>query len=325
MISPLRARWFALAMTYCLTIGAPVWSQSQGLRFAHLSIIGDRLSNETVTGIVQDDDDGFLWFGTEDGLNRYDGYTFTVFKHQPDDSLSIYSNTIGYSDSTTFNSIPGAAPLIPKTGGSHPPIGYRLPQSGEYAVVLNNFSDTMTHFAVFMDSTIIDYTRSDAHPSESDYLTFGNGLTVSNRDTEVKNADIRTIIVESDNEKVIGMRNTSIPQNDSVLLELLNRRDMKIVNTGDTVRYDLKLHSASTVESLTLSHSNIAILPNSSQLILPDWESPFNGPLKILIDHGNDGTIYDSLFVSNEESGWFSSPKMNAPISLAFLGLTCPL
>jgi ligand-binding sensor domain-containing protein len=31
------------------------------------------------------DSRGFKWFGTEDGLNKYDGYTFTVYKHDLED------------------------------------------------------------------------------------------------------------------------------------------------------------------------------------------------------------------------------------------------
>ncbi|GAB3886561.1 hybrid sensor histidine kinase/response regulator transcription factor [Spirosoma agri] len=49
-------------------------------RFDHLSV-KDGLSNNSVNCILQDRE-GFIWFGTNDGLNKYDGYTFTVL--QPD-------------------------------------------------------------------------------------------------------------------------------------------------------------------------------------------------------------------------------------------------
>jgi ligand-binding sensor domain-containing protein/signal transduction histidine kinase len=52
------------------------------LRFDHLSI-EQGLSQSSVHVIFQDRR-GFLWFGTEDGLNRYDGYSFKVYKPDPD-------------------------------------------------------------------------------------------------------------------------------------------------------------------------------------------------------------------------------------------------
>ena len=52
------------------------------LRFDHINI-EDGLSQSSVRAILQDSI-GFLWFGTEDGLNRYDGYTFKTFKPDPD-------------------------------------------------------------------------------------------------------------------------------------------------------------------------------------------------------------------------------------------------
>lgn len=51
------------------------------------------LSQLSVSCIFQDSK-GFLWFGTRDGLNRYDGYNFEVFKNDPTDSTTISNNNI---------------------------------------------------------------------------------------------------------------------------------------------------------------------------------------------------------------------------------------
>src|SRR3984957_20522026 len=51
------------------------------------------LSNNSVECSIQDDD-GFLWFGTINGLNRFDGYTFKTFYNDPGDSTSIGSNLV---------------------------------------------------------------------------------------------------------------------------------------------------------------------------------------------------------------------------------------
>ncbi len=51
------------------------------------------LSNSVINAIVQDNN-GFMWFATEDGLNRYDGYKFTVFRHDTHDPNTISDNFI---------------------------------------------------------------------------------------------------------------------------------------------------------------------------------------------------------------------------------------
>jgi len=62
------------------------------LKFSHLTT-NDGLSQGYVTAILQDRR-GFMWFATRDGLNRYDGNTFVVYKNNPDDPTSLSSNFI---------------------------------------------------------------------------------------------------------------------------------------------------------------------------------------------------------------------------------------
>ncbi|MDM8551556.1 two-component regulator propeller domain-containing protein [Desulfobacterales bacterium HSG2] len=71
---------------------APPTRAGQPLKFRHLTT-ENGLSNDNVWGIAQDSH-GFMWFGTFDGLNRYDGSTVKVFRHDPDDPRSLSDNTI---------------------------------------------------------------------------------------------------------------------------------------------------------------------------------------------------------------------------------------
>lgn len=51
------------------------------------------LSQSVVTSLVKDKE-GFIWIGTEDGLNQFDGIEFKIFRYDPDDSLSLPDNFI---------------------------------------------------------------------------------------------------------------------------------------------------------------------------------------------------------------------------------------
>jgi ligand-binding sensor domain-containing protein len=67
-------------------------AEAQPYYFNHFQV-ENGLSNNSVECSIQDDD-GFLWFGTINGLNRFDGYAFKTFYHDPADTGSIGSNFI---------------------------------------------------------------------------------------------------------------------------------------------------------------------------------------------------------------------------------------
>ena len=65
---------------------------AQSYQFKHLEV-SDGLSNNSVNTICKDRD-GFMWFGTATGLNRYDGYTFKIYQHAENDPGSLPDNYI---------------------------------------------------------------------------------------------------------------------------------------------------------------------------------------------------------------------------------------
>src|SRR5437870_1376111 len=68
------------------------FAQNSQYQFSRLNI-NNRLSHNQVNCILKDSR-GFMWFGTASGLNRYDGYTFKVFKHDVNNKNSINDDYI---------------------------------------------------------------------------------------------------------------------------------------------------------------------------------------------------------------------------------------
>src|SRR5665647_235978 len=68
------------------------FSQKQRIKFEHIGT-NSGLSQSNVMSIFQDSR-GFMLFGTRDGLNKYDGYKFTVYKYDIANENSPSHNTI---------------------------------------------------------------------------------------------------------------------------------------------------------------------------------------------------------------------------------------
>ncbi|MCZ6643299.1 MAG: ATP-binding protein [Gammaproteobacteria bacterium] len=87
-----RSVRFSLMVVLLLYIPSQALGMQQHIRFERISV-DQGLSHAQVTAITQDQS-GFMWIGTQDGLNRYDGYDFEVYRHDPNDPSSLSDNEI---------------------------------------------------------------------------------------------------------------------------------------------------------------------------------------------------------------------------------------
>jgi signal transduction histidine kinase/ligand-binding sensor domain-containing protein/CheY-like chemotaxis protein len=90
--SPLRRRGRILASGVALVALAAGALGAQGDKFRHLRS-DDGIAGNWVQAITQDSR-GFMWFGTAEGANRYDGYYMETFRHAKGDVRSLPHNTV---------------------------------------------------------------------------------------------------------------------------------------------------------------------------------------------------------------------------------------
>lgn len=82
----MKRLFFIIILLFSLFLGAKAGK-------AYILTPDDGLSNSHISQICQDSY-GFIWIATENGLNKFDGYTFTVYTQQADDSTSLLGNYV---------------------------------------------------------------------------------------------------------------------------------------------------------------------------------------------------------------------------------------
>src|SRR3569833_694825 len=99
-MQPFRGKIFLFGLSFAVTyllillIHARCFAQSPDIKFKLISI-EQGLSNSWIEAICQDAR-GFMWFGSRDGLDRYDGKQIKVYRTNAKDTTTISDNFIRY-------------------------------------------------------------------------------------------------------------------------------------------------------------------------------------------------------------------------------------
>ena len=93
-----RARLLLISLfNFCILVAQPTY------QIKHYSV-NDGMSQGIVQTIIQDKK-GFLWFGTWNGLNKFDGYTFKNYKTSYKDGYILNTNRISQIAETKYGDI----------------------------------------------------------------------------------------------------------------------------------------------------------------------------------------------------------------------------
>ncbi len=228
--------------------------------------------------------------------------------------VSPSGDSAGFAGGRAFENSVNITALIPKTGAPHPPIGYRM-NDGPHAATLGNFAGPTSDISVVYDDAIYEYERANAAAGEVDRFSFARGLAVVNVDTILKHIHLRTVVVDTATETEFDVLHLDLLYGDSVRMEKLDSVSMSLENYGGPKSYDLEVQTSSPLGSWTFRHPAVQVEGNSTQrLVIADDTL---GAVKILIDLGNDGSVDDSVLVTNEVTGVDQDDDAGVPDSYA--------
>lgn len=224
----------------------------------------------------------------------------------------LQGNTTGFVNNQVLEDIPGSVAQMIKNGSEGPPYGYLL-LTDNYSVTLNAFeSDTVEAF-FFTGNKSFVYERSGAVGAQTDRLFFDGGVSVANPDAQTKTFNLLNIINENTLEKLFSLRSLELAQNDSFKIDNPDSNKVKLISYGSAKDYDIELNYVTENGLGRFGDFNIPLSANTSHTFVPEWTNLTNSQLIVLVDIGNNGTIDDTLYLSNtvsvDEQGSLFTPN----------------
>jgi signal transduction histidine kinase/ligand-binding sensor domain-containing protein len=178
---------------FFIFINLTVYSQPDQIDFDHISLESG-LSQSSVNAIYKDRK-GFLWFGTAEGLNRYDGYNFVVYKVDLDNSNSISDSWITCIYEDSFENL-----WIGTHDGGLNLFNYRTEQFVDYK------NDRQNKFSISNNSinALCEGEKGTLWIATSNGLNRLNLYTVNNTDSK------EPVFTRYEKNKDINLNNTEI-------------------------------------------------------------------------------------------------------------------
>jgi probable HAF family extracellular repeat protein len=214
---------------------------------------------------------------------------------------SSTGSKIGVINGFVTDEIESGIAIFNKTGNPSDPIGYYLPDD-IYSATVSNIVDATgrVYMSAFKSNVIYDYSRENANATQMDKFRIDGGFSVISPDTDDKQINLVVIAKLDSSERILFINETQLRQNDSLYITELNQSEFVIKNYGAAKTYGLELNERSSQEQEIFQKDIVTLQANSSQTFLPNWNDLDRSELIVLVDVGIDGTIDDTLTLTNQ-------------------------
>jgi len=239
-----------LLCSFIMLLFCNVYGQNEQIRFGHLST-EHGLSQNSGRSIKQDKY-GFIWIATESGVNRYDGRTFSVLRHDPDNHNSLTNNYVNTIETGKSNN------LYIGTDGS----GLNI-----YNIITDSFKVINSKSKILKISNDFVYSLFE-DKNNNVWIGTGNGLFYYN----ISKNSVLTIIAPIKNEKIYIR---SIIEIDNQNLLVASSKGLFVVNKVNLTSQRIKM-SPKTINSIICLKNNIILAGGNDGVY---FYKNFNGTL----------------------------------------------
>ncbi|MBU1680411.1 MAG: hypothetical protein KKD86_16430 [Bacteroidetes bacterium] len=286
-----------LIKIFLIIFSISIYGQWENHTFQHITI-EDGLSQSSIFSILQDSK-GFMWFGTTDGLNKYDGYNFTIYYSDETDSNSISGNSVtklleGSEGFIWIGTNEGVLNRFSRKDESFIHYNYNLPNS--IALTTDDYFSYPLSFSRNSANTITAITEDDENNLWIG--TWGKGLVYFNK---TSGAIKHYYNIPSDSGSLSSNRVTDIVKDKSgiVWISTLNGGLNKLIGSPES--NDVKFISYKTINSSNgISSNQLIALFNDKYNSL--WIGSFRSGVSILNSDQKQLPLKHAKFITYSNS-----------------------
>ena len=279
-----------------------IYAQDNSIRFNNITI-NEGLSQSTINSIIQDKE-GFIWLGTQEGLNKYDGYNFNIYKPNHNNPYSISNPFIRdvYQDSEGLIWVATSNGLNKLDKTTNEITHYNYSKTD-----VNSISEIITT-SIVQDNQGVIWVGTESKGICKIDKSSGKITRVNSTNSSLPNNQILKLYKDKDGFIWIGTHNGLVKANSETNEFTIFKNDIKNINSiGNNVVWSIKQDSLGLIWLGTskglYKFNNNTNAPIFTEIKLSEKSSIINA---ILIDRNQTvwvGTNGDGLYKVYQETG----------------------